>query len=360
MGTVTPRSPEDMTPEWLSDALASTGAVREARVVSRRIEPIGAGAGFLGQLARVHLEYDRDETGAPGSAIVKLPTLDPGGREICRLFQFYEREIGFYRYIAEHCSIRVPRVYYTSLDPAADDYLLLLEDLKDVRMGDEVAGCSAEEAELVVRSVADFHRRWWENPELEKLDWMPAVNAPVQCSAEPAYNEAWEPFVQTFGELQPERVRRAGEAMRTHIVDLLNLLARPPRTILHGDWRLDNIFFGNGAIAAIDWQISTKGRGAFDIGYFMSSCVEPEIRRSQEMRLLRLWHEIVTGGDAAYSFDEALEDYRRSVLFCNVYTVIGIGSLDAANERGMALFQAWLRRRSTAIEDLNADELIPS
>jgi hypothetical protein len=350
MGIATPRSPEEITPEWLTMALQSRGAIK-ANVTSHRIEPIGAGAGFLGQLARVHFELDRSETGAPCSAIVKLPTLDPGGREICRLFEFYEREIGFYEHVASSCNVRVPRAYYTAMDVAADDFLLLLEDLTDVRVGDEVAGCSAAEAELVVRNIAAFHARWWESPLLDKLDWMPDVNAPVQKSAVPAYAQA---------ALSPGMLE-IGAQMKDHVGTLLDQLAPPPRTVLHGDWRLDNIFFGDGTIAAIDWQISTKGRGAFDIGYFLSSCVEPDVRRAKEQGLVRLWHEIASdGGKGGYSFDDAWTDYRRSVLFCNVYTVIGIGSLDAANERGMALFHAWLRRRSAAIEELNAGELMPS
>ena len=97
------------------------------------------------------------------------------------------------------------------------------------------------------------------------------------------------------------------------------------------------------------------------MGYFLSSCIEPGVRRAEEMRLLRLWHEIATAGNSkGYTFDDALTDYRRSVLFCNVYTVIGIGNLAAANDRGTALFHAWLRRRSAAIEDLDAGELMPA
>jgi aminoglycoside phosphotransferase (APT) family kinase protein len=246
------------------------------------------------------------------------------------------------------------------MDVQADDFLLLLEDLTDVHVGDEVAGCTAAEAELVIRHIAEFHARWWESPLLEKLDWMPDVNAPVQKSAVPAYEQTWEPFLANFGAALSPAMHDLCARMKDHVGTLLDQLAPAPRTILHGDWRLDNIFFGDGTIAAIDWQISTKGRGAFDVGYFLSSCIEADVRRAEEERLVRLWWEIASdGGKGGYSFDDAWTDYRRSVLFSNAYTVIGIGSLDAANERGMALFQAWLRRRSAAIEELKAGDLLP-
>jgi hypothetical protein len=355
-----PRTMEQLTPEWLTGALRDRGLLRDAKVTSARCEGIGVGAGFLGQLGRIRLDYDKREKGAPASLIAKMPTLDPGGREICRIFQFYEREILFYDDCTRGIEVRVPARYYSAMDKEADDYLILIEEITDAQMIDEVAGCTAAQAEQAIRGIAKFHAAWWDNPKLEALDWMPYANSPVQQAAEPSYNQAWEPFLSAFGGLMTPAMRDIAANMCTHVVDLLNALAEPPRTIAHGDFRLDNVFFGaNGAVAAIDWQISFRGRGIFDVAYFLSSCVEPDVRKAHEMRLLKIWHDAISERASGYSWDDALTDYRRAVLFCNVYTVIGIGTLDAANERGMALFQAWLRRRSTAIEELNAGELMP-
>jgi thiamine kinase-like enzyme len=352
---------DQLTPAWLTGALRESGVIRDASVTSARCEGIGVGAGFLGQLGRIRLEYDKPEASAPASLIAKMPTLDPGGREICRIFQFYEREIRFYDDVAPSINVRVPRRYYSAMDKEADDYLILLEEITDAQMIDEVAGCNAEQAEQAIRAIAKFHAAWWDTPEVEALAWMPYANSPVQLAAEPSYNQAWEPFLQMFGDLLTPSMRALASDMRTRIVDLLNELARAPRTIAHADFRLDNLFFDeNGAVAAIDWQISFRARGVFDVAYLLSSCVEPEVRKAHEMRLLKIWHDIAAaGGAGGYSWDDAVTDYRRSLLVCNVYTVIAIGTLDAANERGVALFKAWLRRRSTAIEELNAGELMP-
>ena len=106
-----------------------------------------------------------------------------------------------------------------------------------------------------------------------------------------------------------------------------------PRTLLHGDFRLDNLFFDATSVTFIDWQIACRGQGIFDVAYFLSGCVEPAVRRAEEMRLLRLWHGLVTErGAGGFSFDDALLAYRRSVLYCNLYNVIAIGSLDSAND----------------------------
>jgi hypothetical protein len=116
------------------------GRDQRAHVTAVEAQSLGVGVGVLGQVARLKISYDRSEPGAPATAIVKMPTLDPGGREICRIFQFYEREIRFYEEIASKISMRVPRCSATAMDTQADDYLILLEEMTDVTVGDEVAG----------------------------------------------------------------------------------------------------------------------------------------------------------------------------------------------------------------------------
>ena len=354
-----PRRFEDLTPTGLTALLRESGVAKNAAVSAIAIEPIGRGVGFLGQLARLRLTYDDPASDAPRTVVGKLPTLDPGGREICRIFRFYEREIRFYRDLAPTVPIRVPRCYATAMDVAADDYLIVLEDLGSLPMGDDALGCSAAEAEAAIRALARFHAAWWAHPGLDRLDWVPLADAPVHQSAEPAYQKALLPFLRSFGDYLSPKMRTITEQMKTHVIDLLKAVTRTPMTMAHGDYRLDNLFFGPDGVAAIDWQIAFRGRAVFDVAYFLSGCLAPEVRRAEEMRLLRLWHEIATGGRRDYPFDEALVDYRRSVLYCNVYTVIAIGSLDPSNERGMAVFRAWLQRRSAAIEELDAGELMP-
>jgi hypothetical protein len=366
MGTRSvPRRPEEITPSWLSEALTGCGVANGARIVSVKAQSIGAGAGLFGQLARLHVTYDGGSNGAPRTLIAKMPTTHPGNREIGNLFQFYEREARFYEEVAPGLEIRVPVCYFGVMDVAADDHVLLMEDLATgATPGDEVAGCTLKQAETAIEALARHHAPWWDHPRLDDLDWMPLVNAPVHQSAQQSYQEAWGPYCELFGgDLTPYQLA-AGERMRDKVIDLLNHYEPAPRTIMHGDYRLDNLFFDHedgSSVAAIDWQISSRGRGVFDVAYFIASSLEPDVRKAHELRLLRLWHDIIVdGGAKGYSLDEALYDYRKAVLYCNVYTVIGVGSMDAANERGLALQKAWIRRRGAAMEDLDCAEVMPA
>src|SRR5438552_16548015 len=115
---------------------------------------------------------------APVTLVGKLPTLDPGGREICRLFRFYEREIHFYRQLTPRIPVRVPRCYASVMDLVADDYLLLLEDFASLPMGDDAKVCTLAEADRAIRNVAGLHAAWWAHLDLDRLDWIAKGHLP--------------------------------------------------------------------------------------------------------------------------------------------------------------------------------------
>jgi aminoglycoside/choline kinase family phosphotransferase len=362
-----PAGPQNLTPAWLTRALRETGTITSAKVNSFDMKTgIQEGTGFMGELARIRPKYDRPEERAPQSLIAKLPAAAPENREVAMFFRFYEREVRFYQQIADTVELKTPRCYYSAFEPETGDYVLLLEDLAPARVGDQLAGCTMEQAELCIRELAKFHATWWEHPRLGDLDWMPSIDADwFVASAEESYAESWEPFVEHFGHHLSPDLREIGERFGRSIRALMHQLGTRPRTIVHGDYRLDNLFFGapegGDPLAVIDWQISSRGRGVFDVAYFTAGTLPPADRKAKETDLLRMYHRILTeNGVQGYDFDQCWADYRLSVLFCLIYSVIAMGSLDLANERGVALFTTILKRTLAAITDLDAGELLPA
>jgi thiamine kinase-like enzyme len=159
----------------------------------------------------------------------------------------------------------------------------------------------------------------------------------------------------------PKEIIELGEAFGPKVVAVLDKLAESPWTLVHADYRLDNLFFtGDNALSVVDWQIISRGPAAFDLAYFMTGSVKPADRRAWETELLHEYHKsLEEGGVSNYSFEQLHEDYRRSVLFCFLYAVIIIGQMDISGERGQALFQASLERTVTAIMELKAAEMLP-
>ena len=371
MGTVTststiPGGPGEITAEWLTAALREGGVLRDATVTTCEVRTIGEGSGFIGQLAQIRPTYARAELDAPASIIAKMPGASEGGRQIGNLFDFYHREIRFYEEIAHEVELRTPKRYYSAANRDTQEYILLIEDLSPACVGDQAVGCALAEARMAVESIAKFHATWWESPRLAQIgEWMPMIDAPVQQFAAGAYLQAWEPFLQMFGGMLSPAVKETAERIGQNVVKIQSSFAAPPITISHGDYRVDNLFFGTaegGApFAVADWQISTRGRGAFDVSYLLCGGLETDLRRKHEQELVRLYHDtLVANGVTGYSFEQCWDDYRRGALFMFVYIVIAIGTLDPTNERGMALWTAWLNRGAAALEDLNAAEQMPA
>ena len=84
------------------------------------------------------------------------------------------------------------------------------------------------------------------------------------------------------------------------------------------------------------------------------------MRKAKDEQFLRMYHDVLLENSVTgYDFDQCWLDYRTSALFCWFYAVIALGTLDLANERGLAVFTAGLERNVAALTDLNAGELLP-
>lgn len=354
-----------LTPEWLTQALRQTGAITEAAVASFDSRRIAEGVGYMGELAQITLRYDRPEAGAPRSLIAKFPTASPVNRQIALYFRLYEIETRFYEEIAGQIELRTPRCYYSALDTESGDFVLLLEDLAPARIGDHLAGCSLEQAELAIRELAKFHATWWDDSRLDGLDWLPSSDDPVRVqSLEAIYQRAWGPFAERYGGQVPPAILELGERYGEKIRERSALFAGRPRTFVHGDYRPENLFFaspeGGVPFAVIDWQVSVRGLGVQDVAYFLSGSLPPQQRKAKEMDLLRAYHRILSeNGVRGYDFDQCLYDYRALTLACLSYDVVVLGSFDLGDQRGEELFTTVLQRRIAAITDLNAGELLP-
>jgi hypothetical protein len=228
-------------------------------------------------------------------------------------------------------------------------------------VADQVHGCSHAQAQEAVRGLARLHSVWWQKPQIESLKWLPWNNDPVRAgAAQVSYQMAWGPFAQVVGSMVPKEILDLGERFGPRVTAVLDKLAESPWTLVHGDYRLDNLFFSpEGSLSVVDWQIISRGTGAFDLAYFMTGSVAPADRRAWEMDLLHEYHRsLQTAGIKDYTFEQLYEDYRRSVLFSFLYAVIIIGQMDISGERGRALFEASLERTVTAILELNAAETL--
>lgn len=338
-----PTAPEGLTPDFLSDALGRP-------VSDFRVERFGAGSGIMGMVTRVHL------TGPSGPAtiIAKFPSPAAANRAVARTYDMYGREVRFYRSVAPKISLRVPACYYAALDPGGTDFLLLMEDLGALRVGDQVVGCGLDDAHRIVEAIAGLHATTW--------GWRPGAD--VVCHDNPAQRDGmmagfrmgWPVVRAQFADLLPANADRLGEAVPAAVPRLLKLMCSEPTCVAHADLRLDNVLFDDDAIALVDWQSVCISAPEQDLAYFVTQSLPESVRHAEDW--VAVYHRALTGHGIDYDLDACRERYRVCALYLLCFAVVIAGTLDLSNERGQALGRTLLGNAMRSLEELNAFSLL--
>ena len=354
---------EQFTPAWVGDALRDSGVLGDARIASADAALVAADRGIGGTVARIRLGFEGDAPSAPASIIAKLPSAIELTRAGGRFLRLPEREVRFYRDLAGRVPMRVPACYYAAIDDEGDAFVLLLEDLGAMASGDDLVGTTLEDAERVVDAVAAMHAAWWRSPDLDALDWMPAIDERAFVWQR-MFATAWREYRDWIEEIVPLELVPFGEAMTRRLGEAVERLGASPPTLLHGDLRLDNLFFPAATaepVAAVDWSNASRGPGPYDLAYFMCMAFEPEQRRKHEQQLLRRYVDALSaGGVEGVTLDECFDVYRLS--FCEPFTrmffLLMRGHADKGTERPPAILSRFVRNAGQAAVDLDALALV--
>lgn len=358
-----PNTPLDITSQWLNEALSSTKTFSNVVVTSLRIEPI-AELTCVGQLARLHLDFSQPCSTLPNKMIAKLHAPDEILRAKTRLFTPDKCEILYYQQLAGETPLRTPLCYYSAMNVSQGKYIRILEDLAPAKVGNQIDGSTVQETASALRAIAGFHAYWWKNKKLESFDWL--ANSPVNSESATdwildQYQEAFPIFVDKTGALLTDVVKTFGERLPEKLVGK-SKFGKPPRTLVHGDFRLENVFFGaslgESGFAVIDWQDVSRGEGVSDVAWFIGGCLKITPKRQiEERQLLKTYHETLeANGVTGYTLDVCWNDYRLAILRYFIQAVLMVASLNSENDRENRLARAVSERFIAAITDLRLTE----
>ena len=201
-----PDTPNDITPQWLTEALRSTDIPLNAIITSLCIEPIEE-LSCAGQLARLHLRFGQPQPTLPNTLVAKLHAPDESLRAKTRPFTPDKCEILFYQQLAREIPLRIPHCYFSAMNVTDGKYVRILEDLTPAKVGDQIRGSTAEETALALRAIAGFHAHWWQNEKLEEFDWL---------AGSPTDSDSITPWVlDQYRKEFPIFVKKAGIQTRT-------------------------------------------------------------------------------------------------------------------------------------------------
>lgn len=355
MSAVVIKNTGELTSELVNQLL---GAKLQDVVTACDVTFLGEGVGIMSSIARANLTF-RD--GSHGSLIHKCAAQNEN-KVAAQGLDFYANEINFYKYLAESSPIRAPGFLYGELDPESYDFLLILEDLGDAGTGDQLLGCTRDEIELVFKKAAELHAQYWE--KTDEISWLHPHNVKKisEFKREVIFVPGVESTIEKFPELFTDGMDDVVRKTAAQFVELFDAAMQGPLTLVHGDYRVDNLFFIRQPeleIVAVDWQNCGVAKGPTDVGYFISQGCDPELRKEVEMSALRIYHEtLVAHGVTDFSFDECFRDYRMSLLISLITPIAVCGTLDSGNIRGSELGKVMLSRNLAAIKDLDCAELL--
>ena len=365
-----PANGDAITVDWMRRALAAQGALEVAPIKGVVVEPISLG--LLADILRCRLTYHGGESASagtqasPASVIVKLPSSDPKTLRLCKRFSLYQREYDFYRRLASHAPLRTPTLLYGDFEPRSHRFVLVLEDLGAMATADQIVGATAEQAKRAIREIAKLHGHYWNKADQSVLSGFRRELSPkYRPLLQIVYLANLLPTLHRFDAQFSNETRRLIEAYGPCVAEHVGILAAGPMTFAHGDFRLDNMFFGERNtgrdFAVIDWQVSSINSALYDVAYFLATSVASDVRRQVEREALREYHDIVRGmGVCDLTFEECWKLYRQNILGRLLTAIITCGGLDLNDARAHEFAQISLRRTMTAIEDLDAAELVPS
>ena len=263
----------------------------------------------------------------------------------------YPRELRFNRELAAKCPLVAPEFYYGRHDPESGDAFLVIEDLASRRPGDNAVGCSDGEALEIVGELGKLHAHFWEANDRADLRWLRGDG--ISDLIANIFGPRWSDGRSAMADKVSAELFALGDRYFEDS-DLLKWIDEPPVTLFHGDFRLDNMYFSDGdsrPITFVDFQRIGVGQGVTDFAVFALSALSVDQRRAIENDLLDTYYRrLVGGGVERYTTDYLWLDYRRSVGFVAIRTLVAMLLFtDSASNHNDALLQT-----TTAVEDLEA------
>ena len=301
-----PKTWDDITPEWMSAALAAVhpGSAVESVTVKSRDDGTN-------RRARLSVTY----SAGSGPATVFGKAADPVHKELIRMTSGMFHEPRLFTCGAD-LPLEHPVVYTALIDEADYDFVMIMEDLtaRGADPRDATRPMTVEEVATGVRGLGRMHGKYWGdrvlgNPALGWLEpflpWDGMEMAPLPAALERLGDDApasvtsltidkliesiWKPYIRT--------------------------LTTSPQTLLHGDPHIGNTYLlPSGEVGFLDWQVARRGNWSLDLGYFLQGALTVADRRRSERALLEEYRESLgLPEDEMPTIDEIWLRYRASV-----------------------------------------------
>ena len=348
-------SPAEVGVEWMDAALSAAGLAPGGSLAS--LSGTAIGTGKVGEIIRYALRW-RVQGAGPSSVIGKFASPDEASRRAGLMTGTYAREVSFYRRLAGAVELRVPACHGVEFDAASGNFVLVLEDLTPARQGDQLKGCSVDEAALALEALPGLHAPHWGGRRLAGESWL-AVRRANAAGLGAIYDRLVDAFAARFAQRLGAEVIAAVRRLQGRVPRWLALDAEP-FTLLHGDYRVENMLFGaRGAsfpFAVVDWQTVQIGPGLSDVAYFLGAGLAVEERRKHEVELVDVYVAAMKARGVELDWERSWSEYRAHAV-AGLHMAVVASQLVGRDARSDEMFCVMAERHAAHALDLDCFDL---
>ena len=354
------RAADAVDADWLTAVLHAAGVGADNAVVAHESRSIGTGQ--VGDNVRFRLAWRDADPELPPTVVGKFPSASEISRATAVAVGTYVREVGFYRDVQHLVRIRTPHVHHVGWDPVDHDFVVLMEDIAPAAQGDQLAGCDAGRAGLVIDQAIGLHAPTWGRvDEYAGFDWLQAPDPERSATLAALYTMCAPGFVdRSRGRLAPDDLALA-DVLVAQAPEISAAIARWAAAnggfcVVHADYRLDNILFGeppaSPAITVVDWQTVAIGIGPADIAYFCGAGLLPDDRAVHERDLVARYAAGMRAAGVALSDEAAWDGYVLGSAGGYLMALIA-SQIVERTDRGDEMFAVMAERHAAQIRHVD-------
>ena len=242
-----PERYEDVTAEWLTQALRAGGVLGEQTVNGFSIEPLSAARSRNSNLARISVSYDGESTVLPNALFAKFVSRIPANRARAADRELFRTEIALYENLGDTIPLNMPKMYFGFAKEGSDVAVLLMEELDGISKAglsvDEEWSLTKSEAFLALRELSVMHARWWGDESIGEYTWLLPVDSDRRRKEYRIYEEAWIKLRDVIEPaLSPLEIRIC-DRLSGFLPTLMSELDQMPMTLCHGDYHSGNLLW---------------------------------------------------------------------------------------------------------------------
>lgn len=362
-----PERYEDVTNEWLTQALRAGGVLGKQTVIGFSVEPISATRSRLSSLASISVSYDEPSSDLPDTLFAKFVSRIPANRALAADRGVFQSEIALYKHLGGMMPLNMPKLYFGLAEETSDVAVLLLEEIDGIPKsglpGVDEWSLTKSEALLALRELSGMHSKWWEDESLGEHSWLLPVDSDRRRMNYRTYEQAWNRLRDMMAPALSASEMRICDRLAGFLPTLLSELEQMPKTLCHGDYHAGNLLWDElgepSTVWVVDWQGASIGPAIQDVANLLGMCVTRGELKFVRQDYLPEYHGIlVNGGVNDYEYQRFLSDYRYGLLDVLQRMIGVLAVLDLARPDAVEVVQYLIGNLAAAAEDAGCRQVI--